>query len=146
MTNDPARAELTLTDDPRLFAAVGAVVSWAAGRAGLSGEAETDLDCAVAGACHKAFSFLASKADGNTIKVIVAVFPDRLELTIDHPGEIPKAQGTSLSSPGGNRTAGKFNAPMDSAKVDRIKYETLGGHSRTTLVKYYSARTPSAKR
>lgn len=145
MTNDLARTELTLTNDPRLIAAVGAVVSWAAERAGLSEEAEKDLDYAAAGACHRAFSFLASKARGNAIKVIVAVFPDRIEFTIEHPGEVPQPQGTPLSSAGGNRTAGKFSAPMDSAKVDHVECETLGGRSRTTLVKYCGARTPSAR-
>jgi hypothetical protein len=144
MTNDVTRTELTLTNDPRLIAAVGAVVSWAAARAGLSGEAEKDLDSAADSACHRAFSFLARKAHENTIKVIVAVFPDRIELTIEHPGEVPQLQGTSFSSTGGKGTAGKFGVPMDSAKVDRVECKTLGGRSRTTLVKYCGARTPSA--
>ena len=138
MSNEPARTELILHEDTRFFGAVGAVVQHASLRCGLSEAGQQGLTAAVEEACRETFPLLEGHANGEpTVRVIVSDFPDRVEVAIEHTGAaLPTAGldtfiGDAASDPG----AGLSRA-LQMTKVDRVQYQSNGGLSRTTLIKY----------
>jgi len=141
MTTEPTHTELSLHDDPRLMAAVGAIVSHSAQRIGLSSEAQEGLAAAVMDACRETFPLLGDQ-DGNSsaLKIIVEDFHDRVEVTLEHAGEaLPTAGLDSFCGGGGGAMAGISNSLQDT-RVDRVQYETQDGTSRMKLIKYCGGR------
>ncbi|MGH9683257.1 MAG: hypothetical protein ACRD4S_06585 [Candidatus Acidiferrales bacterium] len=140
MPIDPARTECTLHNDPRLIAAVGAVVSHASQRTGLSDEAQAALSAASEDACRETFSLgpvgnAPSNPDGTdvAIHVIVENFPDRVEVAIENPEATGDAQ----------RVQDRIRGIQERTKVDDVNYETRGGRGRITLVEYLKASAPA---
>lgn len=141
MTTDPAPIEFTVTDDPRLIAAVGPIVSHASERAGLPESVQKGFAEAAVDACRETFPLL----NGNdpTIKLIVADHPDRVEVTIEHSGEpLPSAGLDTFIFGATEGTAPKISAALLNTDVDRVKYETCDGRSRTILIKYLDGHRP----
>ena len=138
MTTDPARTEITLHDDPRLVAGVVAIVAHAAERCGLSHGAQTGLTAAAVEACRETFPLLSSNGTQDAaLKVIVADFPDRVEVTIEHLGEpLPAAGLDTFCGGGADLSPEALSKALQKTSVDRVQYETKEGRSRTTLIKY----------
>ena len=88
MSTDPARTELVLHEDTRLFGAITAVVHHASQRCGLSEAGQQGLAAAAEEACRETFPLMEGQANGEpTVKVIVSDFTDRVEVAIEHTGE-----------------------------------------------------------
>jgi len=142
MTTDQTRTELSLQNDPRLMAAVSAIVSHSAQRIGLPAEAQEGLAAAVMNACRETFPLLGDQDGTNpSLKVIVEDFPDRVEVTIEHAGEAQPTAGLDTFCAGGgdDGTTGISNSLQDT-RVDRVQYESHDGRSRMKLIKYCGGR------
>jgi hypothetical protein len=113
--------ELILEEDPRLVRAVGSVVDFLGERIGMAPAARKELAEAAEASCLEIFPLL-----GNhrlALKVIVADYPDRIEVILEHTGaEVPQ----------------KTNSVSPSRRVDQVLRERRGDISRTTLVKFVS--------
>ena len=142
MTADPARTELKLHNDPRLLAAVGAIVLHAAHRVGLTQESRQALAEAAVDACRETFPLLGNENSGDgELRMVVEDFPDRVQITIEHSGEAVPTAGLD-SFVGGSKAgvaAGISNSLQDT-RVDRVQYDTHEGRSRMTLIKYRDGR------
>lgn len=138
MSVDPTRTELSLHNDPRLMAAVGAIVTHSAQRAGLTSEAQEGLAGAVMDACRETFPLLEGQgSDNSELKVIVEDFHDRVEVTIEHAGEaLPTAGLDTFCGGGSDGTAAGISNSLQDTRVDRVQYETREGRSRMKLIKY----------
>jgi hypothetical protein len=140
VTTDPARTELKVHNDPRLLAAVGAIVSHSAHRAGLPHDAQQGLAEAAVDACRETFPLLESgKNDNRDLCLTVEDFPDRVQVTIEHSGEAKPSAGLDTFV-GGSKdgAAGGISDSLQDTRVDRVQYETVEGRSRMTLTKYRS--------
>jgi hypothetical protein len=142
VTTDPSRTELKIHDDPRLISAVGAIVSHSAHRAGLPREAQQDFAEAAMDACRKTFPLLGNDNSANrALRMVIEDFPDRVQVTIEHSGESkPTAGLDSFAGGSKDRVAGKMSASLQDTRVDRVQYDTHGGRSRMTLIKYRDER------
>ncbi len=138
MTTEPARTELLLHDDARLLAAIGAVISFSGEHCGLSSEGQQALTTAAVEACKETFPLVPVGADGErALKLVVADYPDRIEVEIQHRGEASPTAG--LDSFAGNLQAAggpALSAALQKTSVDRVQYETKDGVSRMRLIKY----------
>lgn len=146
MTIEPTHTELSLQNDPRLMAAVGAIVSHSAQRIGLPSDGQEGLAAAVMDACRETFPLLGDHDGTNSaLKIIVEDFQDRVEVTIEHAGEaLPTAGLDSFCGGGsGGAMAGISNSLQDT-RVDRVQYETRDGRSRMKLIKYFGGRKATA--
>ena len=139
MTADPARTELKVHNDPRLLAAVGAIVSHSAHRAGLSREAQHGFAEAAVEAVRETFPLLGNDSTGDRdLRMVIEDFPDRVQVTIEHSGESKPSAGLDTFAGGGSRDhAGrKISASLQDTRVDQVQYDTHEGRSRMTLIKY----------
>jgi hypothetical protein len=135
MTSDPARTELTVPNDPRLIPAVGAVVAHVADRAGLAAREQEGFAAAAVAACRERFSLSNKTSDSDfRLRVSVAGFPDRIEVTIENIGEASQSEDLR-PAPGVQRDS----------NVDRIVHETRNGRVRTTMIKYCGAHAAGSK-
>jgi anti-sigma regulatory factor (Ser/Thr protein kinase) len=136
-----ARIECTLHNDPRLIAGVAAMVAHVARRAGLSERAGEDVSTAAAEACREAFLRCNRQgAPSSPIKLAIADFSDRVEVTIESSGGALPAAGPPALRKGAAAKAGKkIGKPLGGDLVDRVERETRDGRSRVTLVKYCHA-------
>jgi anti-sigma regulatory factor (Ser/Thr protein kinase) len=147
MTTDPSRGdripriECTLHHDSRLMPGITAVVAHVARRAGLSEQAEASISAAAAEACREAFLLLDSQAGSPfSVKLIVADFADRVEVTIESPARALPATALDALRKGAAAKAGEgMGKPLEGNLVDRVERETRNGLSRVTLVKYCDA-------
>lgn len=138
MTADPARTELKLHDDPRLLAAVGAVVLHSAHRVGLTQEARQALAEAAVDACRETFPLLGNENSGDReLRMVVEDFPDRVQITIEHSGKaVPTAGLDSFAGGSKEGVAAGISNSLQDTRVDRVQYDTHDGRSRMTLIKY----------
>lgn len=138
MTADTARVELILHNDPRLLAAVSAIVSHVAQRAGLAPQAEDGLAAAAVDACRDTFPLVSNHGGQDaTLKMVVSDFPDRVEVTIEHSGEaLPTAGLDTFCGGGSEGSPESISNSLRETRVDRVQYETRDGRSRMTLIKY----------
>lgn len=146
MTTDPARTELKVHNDPRLLAAVGAIVSHSAHRAGLPHEAQKGLAEAAVDACRETFPLLGNdNSDNRELCMTVEDFPDRVDVTIEHTGEAKPSAGLDTFVGGPKEgAAGGISDSLQDTRVDRVQYETVEGRSRMTLTKYRSGSKTNA--
>src|SRR5271169_5583121 len=138
MSTDPARTELVLHEDTRLFGAISAVVHHASQRCGLSEAGQQGLAAAAEEACRETFPLMDGQTTGEpTVKVIVSDFTDRVEVAIEHTGEALPTAG--LDTFVGDAVSGEgagLSKALQMTKVDRVQYQTGEGRSRMTLIKY----------
>jgi len=133
---------MTVQDDPRLLAGVGAVISHVAMGAGLAVEAQEGLAAAVVDACRDTFPLVHHDNQKNgALQVIVEDFADRVEVTIEHSGEtLPSAGLDSFCGGGSEGSAARISNSLQDTRVDRVQYETRDGRSRMKLTKYCTGR------
>lgn len=133
------RTELTVDNDDRLMTGVGTVVAHAAHHAGFPADAQEALAAAVVQACKETYPLL--NGNESALKLIVEHFHDRVEITIEHSGEALPTAGLDTFCAGADGSSCLSTALL-STKVDRVKYETRDGRSRTVLIKYREGATP----
>jgi hypothetical protein len=120
------KVECALQDDSRLIAAVGAIVSHAAKRAGLSEQEQEEAGCGSIDACRKTFAMMRAHGQRRTsLQLVVEAFPDRIILTVEPSGE-STLQASSASKDGPAKISG----------FDRVHYDTSNGRSRMILTRY----------
>ena len=139
MAVEASRVVLKLPNDPRLVAAAAAAVEHFAERVGFDAPAQADLAAAVEEACCETLPLLPNS--DATLDVTVEEFPDRLEVTLQHQGQaVPTAGLDTFAIPGAEAAgAGGLSGLGLLSRVDRVQYNTQGGTSRMTLVKYVRA-------
>jgi hypothetical protein len=135
MTTERPRVECALHDDSRLFAGVRAIVFHSAEQAGLGEPTREELTAATLEICREAFAIARKGSRDAAIKLIVGGAPDRIEITVDYPGEIPRGSadasiGKACAARGG---ADRF------AGVDHVRCENSDGRSRVTLIRHCDA-------
>jgi len=126
-------AQLRFSGDGGLFPAAAAALEHFAEDAKLS---EPDRTALIA-ACEQVYGDALSRADSpdGVLEVTIEQFPDRLEVSISHPGVTGPAIGldTFLGPASGSEDSAGVHLL---SRVDRVKYDTSGQASRMTLVKY----------
>lgn len=138
MSAESKRAQLKLSGGAALFPAAAAALEHFAEDAHLG---ESDRQGLVA-ACEQVCGDALRRAgtDEGALEVTIEQFPDRIEISIAHPGVTGPAVGLDSflgAAAGSPETAGANLL----SRVDRVKYETSGQVSRMILVKY----VPGAK-
>jgi hypothetical protein len=87
MVANGVRVACTLRNDPRLIAAVGAVISHAAGKAGLLEWEQTEFATFTEQACRETLATLNRIDNGDhVVQLGVSEFPGRVEVTIEPLG------------------------------------------------------------
>src|SRR5277367_5198404 len=84
------------------------------------------------------FPLLEGHGNGEpTVRVIISDYPDRVEVAIEHTGAALPTAGldTFIGDAAADPGAGLSRA-LQLTKVDRVQYQTSGGLSRMTLIKY----------
>ncbi len=143
MPNDSGRVVLKLSNDPRLVAGVAGAVGHIAERAGLDAGAQADLVAAAEEALRQTFPLRADA--GALLGVTIEDFPDRIEVTLEHQGHpLPAAGLETFAVPGAEETGGLSGLKL-LARVDRVQYDTQGGVSRMTLIKYVRPQSSKSK-
>lgn len=140
MATRTTRVVLRLTHDARLVAAVGGAVGYFADQAGLDAHTRADLVAATEEACRDTFPLLTPFDP--VLGVQIEGFPERIEVTFEHHGQqVPTAGLESFTAHGqeGSGVGGSSGLRLLS-RVDRVKYNSEGGTSRMTLVKYVRTR------
>jgi anti-sigma regulatory factor (Ser/Thr protein kinase) len=136
MGDDSTRVELHLDRDPRLISAVRSAVHFQATRAGLEEKGCESLSLASEEVCREALTQM-TDADGG-LSVTLVTFPDRMEISIHHRGQLAPAVGLETFAPAGAASsgAGRVNGMELLTRVDRVTFNTESGVARTTLVKF----------
>jgi len=142
MTAEPVHTELVLHNDSRLLAAVSAVVSHAAQRAGLTPDCQEGFSGAVIDACRETFALISDQGNNHSaLKVIVEDFHDRVEVTLEHSGEALPTAGLDTFCAGADEAgAAGISQSLQDTRVDRVQYETRDGKSCMRLIKYCGGR------
>lgn len=136
------RTELTVDNDDRLMTGVTTVVAHAAHHAGFPADAQEALAAAVVQACKETYPLL--NGSESALKLIVEHFHDRVEITIEHSGEAMPTAGLDTFCAGATADGSScLSTALLSTKVDRVKYETRDGRSRTVLIKYREGAAPT---
>jgi hypothetical protein len=136
MTDECTRVEFHLDRDPRLISAVRCAVQFQAARAGLETAGCESFATASEDVCKEALTQL-TDADGG-LDVTLETFPDRMEISIHHRGQLVPAVGleTFALQAAGAGGAGGLNGMELLARVDRVMFNSEEGIARTTLVKF----------
>jgi hypothetical protein len=137
MTTDPARTECTLDSDPRLIAAVGAVILHAAWHAGFPDPEQEKLAAALVQTCRELFPARDAKQESYSVnKLVTQDFPDRVEVTIESSGEAPPAAGTSVPTNGAaSKASERIRKSLPRGLAGRVSSEMRDGCLRLTLLK-----------
>jgi hypothetical protein len=136
MADDTTRIELHLDRDPRLITAVRSAVHFQATRAGLEEKGCENVALASEEVCKEALTQI-TDADGG-LNVTLEIFPNRMEISIHHRGQLAPAVGLETFAPPGaaGKGAGGLNGLELLTRVDRVMFNTEKGVARTTLVKF----------
>jgi hypothetical protein len=136
MTNESTRVQFHLDRDPRLISAVRSAVHFQASRAGLEEESCENFAIASEDVCKEALTQLTDAEGG--LDVTLDTFPDRMEISIQHRGQLVPAVGLeTFARPGADASgAGGLNGVELLSRVDRVMFNSEEGVARTTLVKF----------
>jgi hypothetical protein len=122
--NEFIRTEARLETDPRLLAAVSAIIEHAAAHVGMGDARCHALMAATERACREAWP--ASNGREPRVEVICDQYADRVEVAIQGPGATPpEVEGTLKDL---------------QKRVDRVTTENRNGSLRIVIVEYLSAR------
>jgi hypothetical protein len=136
MTDDPVRAVFHLDRHPLLVGILRSAVEFQAMQAGLHPDACPRFAKACEDVCQEALSQF-TDADGG-LEVALETFPDRIEISIHHHGQLVPAIGLesfAFSEAQSSGTRG-LNGLELLSRVDRVRFSTEDGVARTTLVKF----------
>lgn len=129
-----ARVQCTLRNDPRLIAGVGAVVSHAAGRAGLIEWDQNEFATVAEAACRETLTTLNRVEKGDhVVQLAVIEYSGRVEVTIE-PAAERGARGLHGSA-AIHAVEGVCHS-LRSKGVDRVLCENLPRSFRMKLIKY----------
>jgi hypothetical protein len=136
MTDEPTRVKFHLDRDPRLISAVRSAVHFQALRAGLEEEGCDAFALASEDVCREAFAQF-TDADGG-LDVTLDTFPDRMEISIHHRGQLVPTVGLETFTLPEAITGGTggLNGMELLSRVDRVMFNSGDGIAQTTLVKY----------
>jgi hypothetical protein len=124
-----------LRNDTRLIAGVGAVVSHAAGRAGLVEWDQTEFAAAAEEACRETLATLKKIGKPDfVVQLAVAHFPGRVEVTIEPAGGSRGTRG--LEGRAAVHAVEGVCQTLERKGVDRVFCETLPHSFRMKLIKY----------
>jgi hypothetical protein len=127
--------ECKLDDDPRLVAGASVIVAHVARRAGLSDPVAAEIAGGASAACAAVFQAIGRGESSAAIKLAVAEFPDRVEVTIEpSPEDLKKLRASSSAE----RPAGfaeEIRQRLKGAELDGLNVELRDGIPRVTLVK-----------
>lgn len=139
MATSTSRVVLKLTSDARLAAAVGGAVGFFADQARLDARARADLIAAAEEACRETLPLLTPAEP--LLGVQIEALPDRIEVTLEHHGQpVPTVGLESFAAPAGEGSGASGASGLRLlSRVDRVQYNTAGGTSRMTLIKYLGA-------
>ena len=139
MTNDPVRVVFHMDQDWRLVGVFCCAVEHQAIHAGFESEAGAQLAKAAGDVCRETISQLGGSGGG--VDVTLDTFTDRIEIAIHCRGQVLPALGleTYALSNAQSGNAGGLNGLESLSRVDRVLYNTEGGVTRTTLVKFLPA-------
>jgi hypothetical protein len=140
MTNDPVRVVFHLDADPLLVGVLRSAVQFQALQAGLGPETCAEFAKASEDVCRRTFSQLSEGGGG--LDVTLDTFPDRIEISVHHHGQISPAAGLesfALSEALAGGT-GRIHGLELLSRVDRVLFSTEGGVARTTLVKFLPSK------
>jgi hypothetical protein len=140
MTDEATRVEFHLDRDPRLISPIRSAIHFQALRAGLEAKRCDDFARACEDVCREALLQL-TDADGG-LDVTLDSFPDRMEISIHHHGQLVPAVGLETFAfpnalAGG---AGGLNGLELLSCVDRVMFNSEEGVARTTLVKFLAPK------
>jgi len=122
--NDFVRTELSLEEDPRLLAALGAVIDHAACRVGMSDSRRHALIRAAEQTCRDTWP--ATNGRDPMIHIVCDEMSDRIEVTIQFPGAPEPGTESKLSEL--------------RKRIDKATSETRKGSFVIRLVEYISTR------
>ncbi len=133
MSAESKRAQLKLSGGLALFPAAAAALEHFAEDAHLGDSDRRNLIAACEQVCSDALR--RAETDEGALEVTIEQFPDRIEISIAHPGVTGPAIGLDafLGAAGGPAETAGANLL---SRVDRVKFETSGQVSRMILVKY----------
>ncbi|HEY6465056.1 MAG TPA: hypothetical protein VIY69_03640 [Candidatus Acidoferrales bacterium] len=135
MHTSGARVELTLRNDPRLIAGIGAVVSHAAGKAGLVEWDQTEFATVTEQACRETLATLNRIDNGDhVVQLAVAEFPGRVEVTIEPFGGTRDFRG--LQGRAAIHAVEVVCHDLQRRGIDRVLCENLPKSFRMKLIKY----------
>lgn len=140
MRDDSVRAVFQLDRNPLLIGALRGAVEYQSLQTGMHAETCSEFAKACEDVCREALSHF-TDADGG-LEVTLDTFPDRIEISIQHHGQLVPAVGLesfAFSEALGGGT-GRFNGVELLSRVDRVLFSTEDGAARTTLVKFLSPR------
>jgi hypothetical protein len=130
-----ARTECTLRNDPRLIAGVGAVVSHAAGLAGLVEWDQTEFAAATEEACRETLATLNKIGKRDVVmQLAVAQFPGRVEVTIEPASGNRGTRG--LEGRAAVHAIEGVCQTLQRKGIDRVLCEALPHSFRMKLIKY----------
>lgn len=145
MTTESGKTEFLLEEDPRLLHAIQAVVTFSGERAGLSPQALEGFIAAIKNACHETFPLAHRGETGKrALRVVVEDFPDRIEVSIEHAGEVLPSAGLDTFCGGAGDQSAAISQALQGAHIDRVQYETHDGRARMRLIKYCSGNKAKA--
>jgi len=136
MADESTRVEFHLDRDPRLISAVRSAAHFQASQAGLEEQGCENFATASEDVCREALTQI-TDADGG-LDVTLDSFPDRMEISIHHRGQLVPAVGLeTFALPDlAERGAGGLNGAELLSRVDRVMFNSKEGIARTTLVKF----------
>jgi hypothetical protein len=139
MTTEFSRVEFHLDRDLRLAAAVRSAVHFQASQAGLDETICNGLAKASEEVCRQTLSQLPEDEGG--LDVTLDTFSDRIEIAIQHQGQVAPPVGLdAFAAPypaaGGS---GGLNGTELLERVDKVTFHAQNGLARTTLVKFLHA-------
>ena len=103
MNAEPVRIECVFHDDARLLEGIALLVSHAALGSGIAEKEAAKLAQTAVDECRKVFSKLPGGHGKPKVRLLVTQFRDRVEVTVEHAGELPfgnsngAARGTERS-------------------------------------------------
>jgi hypothetical protein len=136
MTDELARVVFHFDQDAFLVGVLRTAVQFQASQAGFETETCGEIGQASEDVCREAVSKL-TDADGG-LDVTLATFADRIEVAIQHRGQVlpPVGLETFAFSDDFPAGTGGINGLELLSRVDRVLYSTDEGNLRTTLVKF----------
>ncbi len=136
MPTDPTRVVLHLDRGPLSAGVVHTAVQFQATQAGLEAKTGGQFAQACEDVCRETLSQLTDGDPG--LEVTVDTFADRMEVSIQHQGQLEPAVGLDgIVRAGGPSGGSRGLDTMELlVQVDRVMFNTEGGVARTTLVKF----------
>lgn len=136
MTGESTRVAFHLDRDPVLLSAVHCAVQFQTSRASLEEKSCAEFAKVTEGVCREALSHLTDADDG--LDVTLDTFPDRIEVSIRHHGQLVPAVGLETFTAPETHENGdpRLSGVHLLSCVDRVSFNAEDGVAHTVLVKF----------